>query len=116
MLKTLPELLAMASANVRTITAKQAQQEIGQSNGMIIDVREPAEFAKQAAKGSVNMPRGVLEGQIINQIKDENFAIYLHCAAGFRATLAAESVQKLGYKNVTAIGCKFADVETAFGE
>ena len=36
--------------------------------------------------------------------------IYLHCASGGRAALAAEQLQRIGYKNVKAISCGHDEV------
>ena len=40
--------------------------------------------------------------------------IYLHCATGGRATLAAEQLQRIGYNKVTVISCKAENVCDTF--
>ena len=110
----MPELIKEVSTNVRRISAEQAAAEMPDKNALFIDVREPGEHQKLAAEGSINIPRGILEGKILELEKDATRAIYLHCAAGVRATLAAEQLQRLGYENVTAISCKFDAVKASF--
>ncbi|WP_286235402.1 rhodanese-like domain-containing protein [Thalassotalea sediminis] len=110
MLKTLPELIAQARENVTCITANEAVKKCKALNGVFIDVREPAEFANQSATGAINIPRGVLEPQILEKITDAQKPIFIHCATGGRATLAAEQLLRVGYENVWAITCKFDDV------
>ncbi|TKB43463.1 rhodanese-like domain-containing protein [Thalassotalea mangrovi] len=114
MLKTIPELVKQASANVRRITAQQAQQEMAEKNALFIDVREPAEHLKEAVSGSINIPRGVLEMQLLEREKDPKRPIYLHCATSGRATFAAEQLARVGYEDVTVISCKFSDICQAF--
>ena len=105
MLMTLPELVASACKNIRRVDADSAYREGRSSSGIFIDVREPGEAANQSIPGSTNIPRGVLEMKVGELASDPGAAIYLHCATGGRAALAAEQLQKLGYTNVTAISC-----------
>jgi len=109
MLKTIPQLIEEIRPTLRCISAEQARGEVEQSGGIIIDVREPSEVAEQPAIGAINIPRGVLEMKCLEHFPDENTNIYIHCATGARATLAAEQLKRLGYKNVNIIAC---DLET----
>jgi len=114
MLTPIPDLLKTITPNQRRIDAHQAKEELAQNHGLLIDVREPAEHATQAATGAINIPRGVLEMKLMEIEKDPNRPIYLHCASNARATLAAEQLTRVGYKNVTVISCKAQDVCSAF--
>lgn len=105
MLKTVPEMVAEARANLRCIDSAAAMAEIGVNDGSILDVREVVEVEHLNAPHSINIPRGVLEMKIGEAIADENHPIYLHCATGGRATLAAEQLVKMGYRNVSVITC-----------
>jgi phage shock protein E len=110
MLKTLPQLLKQAKRNVQLLTAKKAAQEISQNHGLLIDVRESAEHVASHAVGAINIPRGVLEMKILEVEKDPERPIYLHCASSLRATLAAEQLARIGYKNVNVITCRMEEV------
>lgn len=114
MLKTLPELVAMARPSLNVITALEAKEKIEQLNALMIDVREPNEFEQQSIAGAVNIPRGILEPQMLSRFADENLAIFIHCASGARATFAAEQLVRLGYKNVWVISCALEAVKQAF--
>jgi phage shock protein E len=105
MLKTVPELVAEARADLRCVDAKKALNEIKENDGTIIDVRELVEVNNLAAPRSVHIPRGILEMKIADVIPDENHHIYLHCATGGRATLAAQQLQNMGYTQVTVVTC-----------
>ncbi|WP_207061543.1 rhodanese-like domain-containing protein [Motiliproteus sp. SC1-56] len=112
MLTPIPELIRSISPNVRTLSAEQALAEAAEHpNSLVIDVREPGEVAERPIKGSINIPRGVLEMKLSTQYNDPQLPIYLHCATGARATLSAEQLQRIGYRNVTVIGCPIDTLE-----
>lgn len=110
MLLTLPALIQQASQNVKRLDAVTAYAECKGNGGLVIDVREPGEVSNKAASGTINIPRGVLEMKITELCADPDKPIYLHCATGGRATLAAEQLQRMGYSNVAAISCGLDDV------
>jgi len=68
-----------------------------------IDVREDREFERDHAAGARHIGRGVLERDIEAQIPDKSAAIVLYCGGGFRSALAAESLQKMGYRDVISM-------------
>ena len=100
MILSVPELVAQAKASVSCVSAAHA---FTQKNAIFIDVRESEETASSPVKNSIAIPRGVLEMNIAKYCADAETPIYLHCASGGRATLAAEQLQRIGYKNVKAI-------------
>jgi len=110
MLKTIPQLVAEARLTTQAISAKEALPKCIQCEGILIDVREPAEYAQKSVANAINIPRGVLEMQIVNLCPKANTALFIHCATGGRATLAAEQLHRIGYTNVTVISCKLDDV------
>ena len=110
MLKTVPEMVMEARAHLRCVDAETAKAEIEENNGIIVDVRELVEVDNLAAPHSVHIPRGILEMKVGTVIPDESHPVYLHCATGGRATLAAEQLVKMGYKDVTVITCPIETV------
>jgi rhodanese-related sulfurtransferase len=68
-----------------------------------IDVREDNEFAGDRAAGARHIGRGVLERDIESLIPEHDADIVLYCGGGFRSALAAESLGKMGYTNVTSM-------------
>ena len=78
---------------------------------ILLDVREPAEFALLHIPGSVNVPRGILE-QSCEWDYDEtvpllaagrNLEIVVICRSGKRSVLAADVMQKMGFTNVVSL-------------
>ncbi|CAM4263875.1 rhodanese-like domain-containing protein [Pseudoalteromonas byunsanensis] len=114
MLTAVQDVLKTVKPNQRCISAQQAKIEIDQNDGLLIDVREPAEYEAQSASGAINIPRGLLEFKLPEIEKDAQRPIYVHCAAGGRAAFAAEQLTRLGYQNVSVITCKASDVCQVF--
>tara|TARA_R110000787_G_scaffold106016_9_gene213597 strand:+ start:611 stop:955 length:345 start_codon:yes stop_codon:yes gene_type:complete len=103
MILSVQELVALAKKSVNSVSAAQA---FTRKNATFIDVREPAESAASPIENSIAIPRGVLEMNIAKHCANAEMEIYLHCATGGRAALAAEQLQRIGYKNVNAISCQ----------
>ncbi|BFT30022.1 rhodanese-like domain-containing protein [Alteromonas sp. D210916BOD_24] len=99
--------------DLRCITASLAAKEMKQNHGLLVDVREPGEVEGQPVEAALNIPRGVLEMKIIEKVTDPHHPIYLHCASGMRAKLAAEQLVKMGYENVTVITCPIPQINQA---
>ncbi|TDG15389.1 rhodanese-like domain-containing protein [Seongchinamella unica] len=110
MLKTVPEIVAEARTELRCVDAETAMTEVNENQGTIVDVRELIEVEQLNAPHSLNIPRGILEMKITELVPDENHPLYLHCATGGRATLAAEQLKRLGYQNVSVITCPIDNV------
>jgi rhodanese-related sulfurtransferase len=68
-----------------------------------VDVREDNEFAVDRARGAQHIGRGVLERDIETLIPDKDAPIVLYCGGGYRSALAAESLGKMGYRNVISM-------------
>ncbi len=74
-----------------------------------IDVREPAEFAAGHVPGAINIPRGLLEFLVYQDLGypktkvDADKTIYVQCKTGGRATLATASLKKIGFTHPIAV-------------
>ncbi len=53
------------------------------------------------------MPRGVLEIDLTARIPDRSREIVLYCSGGHRSVLAADSLQRLGYRKVSSLAGGF---------
>ncbi len=113
MLTPIPELIAQAKQSIRCLDAESAVPEYKSNGGLLIDVREPAEYQKDGVSDAVNIPRGLLEMKIMEMEKDPTRPIYLHCATSARAALSAEQLKRVGYENVTVITCNVKDIHQA---
>ena len=113
MLKTIPELVAEASEGIRCISAEQAFLECSSNSGHVIDVRETGEVDLHPVAGSLHIPRGVLEMKMLELSQDPQTPIYIHCASGVRARLAAAQLRNMGFTQVAAISCNIEQVKAA---
>ncbi len=115
------QMLAEARKTVPEITAAQAKEDL--ENGqvdLILDVREPYEWDKGHIPGAVLAPRGMLEWYAeptSPYAKPElttkrGGRIVVHCAAGGRSLLAAETLKKMGYSDVVSMAGGFNDWST----
>jgi rhodanese-related sulfurtransferase len=87
-------------------------------SALIIDVREPHEYAAGHVPGSINIPRGAIESQIWNHVGSPDKAdmaqpIILQCQAGRRASLAAQTLESLGFTHTTAVIMNLDDWQKA---
>lgn len=117
---TSQQLVQAAKASVLEISVQQLQPLVADQQAVLIDVREPDEFAAGRIQGFVNMPRGVLEMKIhqhprVSSHTDPLAAlealsaqpIYLLCRSGARSVLAAKSLQEMGFSKVWSVSGGF---------
>lgn len=105
------DLVAAARARIDELTPAQAQAALGEC--VLIDVREPAEFATGHIEGAANIPRGVLEFQIDAHpavanavdpsLQHKQQPVLLYCRTGGRSALAACALQELGFSDVRSL-------------
>lgn len=66
--------------------------------GVILDVREPAEYAFGRIPGAISIPYGELEKRASELNPDEDF--YVVCRTGNRSDLASQLLSQKGFKSV----------------
>lgn len=70
---------------------------------ILVDTREDNEWAKGHIPGAIHLGKGVIERDVETTIPDKNATLVLYCGGGFRSALAADNLQKMGYKNVISM-------------
>lgn len=70
---------------------------------ILVDTREDNEWAKGHLPGAIHLGKGVIERDIEKTVPDKNALLVLYCGGGFRSALAADNLQKMGYKNVISM-------------
>jgi len=97
-------LVAEAQTRVKECTPTDVKRRLERSeNFAFFDVREDHEFAVDHAEGARHLGRGILERDIEALIADKDAPIVLYCGGGFRSALAADNLQKMGYRNVLSM-------------
>ncbi|MBN8482809.1 MAG: sulfurtransferase [Xanthomonadales bacterium] len=113
---TVNDLVAAARRVIREV-APASLVDAG-SRPVLIDVREPHEYAAGHLPGAINLPRGVLEFQVDAHpamacatspaLAERSRPLVVYCLTGGRSALAAESLQRLGFTEVESLAGGFA--------
>ncbi|MGQ9659224.1 MAG: rhodanese-like domain-containing protein [Thermochromatium sp.] len=111
-MKEFLELIKHCLTQVREIMPWELVERL-QANPelLIVDVREPEEFAAMHIEGSINVPRGILESAcewdyeetVPELVQAREREIVVVCRSGYRSVLAAHSMNVLGYTNVVSL-------------
>jgi len=111
-MKKYDDLVAEALARVKEIMPWDLSRALASgSKPLLLDVREPAEFAMLRIPGSINVPRGILE-QSCEWDYDETVPelaagrdreIVVICRSGKRSVLAVDMMLHMGFSNVVSL-------------
>ena len=67
---------------------------------LLLDVREPNEFASGHIEGAVNIPVGQIARRIGSVCSNKDRNIYVYCQSGKRSRKAAQQLSNMGYTMV----------------
>ena len=70
---------------------------------VLLDVREPDEYAAGHIPGSVNLPLSAIS-TAARIVPDKNAPLFLYCLTGNRSSSAVGALKSMGYTNLTNIG------------
>jgi rhodanese-related sulfurtransferase len=101
------KLVAEAKKKITEISPSEAAKKSKSGEAVIIDVREKDEWDEEHIPDAIHMSRGTIELEVEEKVPDTNALIVCHCGGGGRSALAAESLQKMGYKNVRSMAGGF---------
>jgi rhodanese-related sulfurtransferase len=96
-------LVAEAKKSVTEVSPAEAAEKAKEGQATIVDVREQDEWNEEHIPNAIHLSRGTIELDIEERVPDPNAVIIVHCGGGGRSALAAESLQKMGYKNVLSM-------------
>jgi rhodanese-related sulfurtransferase len=77
---------------------EELQRLINEDHILLIDVREPSEYATGHIGNAINIPLPKLT-QNLEQIP-QNQPVVIYCTSGYRSAMAVMSLRLLGYDNV----------------
>lgn len=99
------KLVNDAKARIKECTVDDIQKmnESGTLDGLLIDTRDESEFAKGYIPNAIHISKGIIESAIESAVPNKNQKMYFYCGGGYRSALVADSLQKMGYKNVISI-------------
>lgn len=97
--RTYDDLCREALSRVHEIDVEELRRLAAAPPGqrpVLLDIREPQEFAAARIPGSVNLPRGVLERHVAEVVRTDQ-RVVLICHTGRRSILAADVLGVMGY-------------------
>ena len=109
MSKALKDFVTEARQQIPEVDPETAQEmHEAQDSLLLLDVREPEEFAAGHVPGAVNVPRGLLEGAADPDYKRphpelstaRDRTVLVLCATGGRSAMAAATLHTMGFGDV----------------
>jgi len=88
-----------------------ADRIAGPNPPLVIDIRTPRERSETSIKGSMHRPLNTLRDGLPDITHDR--AIIVHCAGGYRSSMAASLLQRDGFTNVSELAGGIAAWEAA---
>ena len=87
-------------SGVGSVAIAQAVQLINRESGVMVDVREPAEYAAGHIPRALNIPLGTLNDRLKELDKYKQRPVIVCCRSGQRAGQAAVTLRKHGFISV----------------
>jgi rhodanese-related sulfurtransferase len=98
------KIVAEAKGVVRETTVEEVRARQERGDGFrLIDVREDGEWQAGRAAGAEHLGKGVIERDVERLCPNLDEELVLYCGGGFRSALAAETLQKMGYRRVLSM-------------
>ena len=108
---TVKDMMATANAAVPRLSVDEAKAMMASGDVLVLDVRDAPELtANGKIKGSVHVPRGMLEFRADpatpyhNEAFQKDKPVLVYCASGGRSALSGKLLQDMGYTKVFNIG------------
>jgi rhodanese-related sulfurtransferase len=92
-----------AKSRIREASVEETRKALNTRAARVIDVREDNEWEEAHIKGAEHLGKGIIERDIETVAPDKASELILYCGGGFRAALAADSLQRMGYSNVRSM-------------
>jgi rhodanese-related sulfurtransferase len=110
----LKQMIAEAKKSVREVSPQEVKEGLDRGAvELVIDVREPHEWQRSHMPGALNLPRGMLELKAdpespvadadLTGRAEAGIVVYCLKSPSARSLLAAETLGRMGYSNVTAL-------------
>ena len=96
-------LVADSKSRVREVSVAETLKSVNGGQARLIDVREDSEWDACHAKGADHLGKGIIERDIEKLVQDRDAELILYCGGGYRAALAADALQRMGYTNVASM-------------
>lgn len=107
-MKTAHDLVAAARARITECSVADTASALLNAD-VVLDVREPDEYAAGHLPGAINIPRGLLEFKVsaTSALEQRDLKLVVYCKTGGRAALAACTLHEMGYVSVQSVAGGF---------
>ena len=103
-----------AKSRVRAVTKEELERELASGEAVVVDIRDVRErWELGTVPGARHVDRGMLEfwadptSPYHKTYMDPERRTILYCAGGLRSALAADTLMKLGYRDVAHLEIGF---------
>jgi molybdopterin/thiamine biosynthesis adenylyltransferase/rhodanese-related sulfurtransferase len=97
------EVLRQIKSRIDEVDPAAVHEQVG-NGAVIVDVREPEEWAAGHIPGAIHVPKSYLESRIEGAVPGRGDHVVLYCASGNRSAWAARTlVEDLGYEHVESM-------------
>jgi rhodanese-related sulfurtransferase len=94
--------MTQPQSSIETLAPKEVSRLLHAHSIMLVDVREPAEFASERIAGALLYPLSTFDAAMLPD--DGTRRIVFHCGSGKRSLTAAEKRLGAGQKHVAHMG------------
>lgn len=70
---------------------------------ILVDTREDREWIQGNIESAIHIGKGVIERDIEKYFPNKEERVILYCGGGFRSAIAADNLQKMGYKQILSM-------------
>jgi rhodanese-related sulfurtransferase len=111
-MKTFKQIVAEAAKDIKELMPWDVEdRQQANPDLMIIDIREECEFSRFHIKGSMLVPRGILESACEEEYEDaipdlvngRDREIVVICRSGLRSVLGTQMLQMMGFSNISSM-------------
>ena len=97
-------LVANAKKHIHEISPQQLKEKLDQQQSFhLLDVREESEWVSGHIPTAMHLSKGIIERDIEKIIPDSQTPIVVYCSGGFRCALVADTLQQMGYTQVSSL-------------
>lgn len=98
------KLVEEAKKRIHEISVEATLERLNAGEGVrLIDVREDHEWQQGHAAGAEHLGKGIIERDIEKAVPDKSTELILYCGGGYRSALVAETLQRMGYYDVSSM-------------
>jgi rhodanese-related sulfurtransferase len=107
-MKSLDDFINEALKNVEELFPWDLEEQINnRADLLLLDIREPYEYAAMHIEGALSVPRGILETacdyDYEETVEARDREIVVICRSGKRSVLAADVMRQMGFRRVRSL-------------